>query len=837
MLSTTPARSQRNQTTLLILVVSLTVLLCSPTFGQNTGASSATEQVLHQFDFGTDGYNPKSHLLVDGSGNLYGTTRAGGPTNRGFAFKLTPKAGGGWTETVIHDFGGDNLSEPSDLVFDKAGSLYGTASGGGAFGAGAVFKLTPTSTGYKLSTIHSFQQGGTAGFRPSSRLVFDAAGNLYGTTQLGGGSGCVAGQGCGTVFELTFENGLWIGKVLYRFQGGDLDGASPAVGLVVDGAGNLYGVTQSGGQGALCHSSTNGCGMAFKLTLKSGKWVESETYFFEDEFATGELALDAFGNAYGTTMSDLNHRGNAFELTAGTGSQWNYTILHNFASGTSDGAYPTGGVTLDSSGNVYGATAQVAGGNMGTVFELTSAANVWTEHLLYHFKGGADGENPQAGVTFDSAGNLYGTTSQGGGIDSCTLGCGTAYVLKPTTNGWTESLVHSFSNFNRGVAPESPLLFDTAGHIFGTTPGGGNGGGVIFRLNNRDGVWNYEAAYTFKHYDAKHGVTDGQGPQGLVMDNAGNLYGATGGGGTCTANPTGGCGTIFKLTPNSGGVLSEQILYNFCSQTINCLDGAGPLGGLILDSAGNLYGATPAYGAHNGGTVFKVDPSGVETVLYSFPFKPTANVSYPTGPLLFDSAGNLYGTAIDGGTTSTSCPQGCGGVFELSPTSGGGWTERVLYLFTGGNDGAEPTGNLVMDAAGNLYGTTSIGGTAGFGVAYQLTPTTSGPYQLNALHTFQGGSDGINPTSGLIRDAAGNLYGVTGTGGTLAGGGAAGGTVFELSPSTGGGWSESILHTFGGGTDGFIPFGAVILDAGGNIYGTTELGGVPDGGIVFELTR
>ncbi len=843
MLSATPTRNQRKHRTRLILVASLAALLYVPAFGQSNpdqssmGVPGITEKVLHQFDFGTDGYNPQSHLLVDESGNLYGTTRVGGPTNRGFAFELKPKQGGGWTETVLHDFGGDNLSGPSDLIFDKAGNLYGTASGGGAFGDGAVFKLTPTSTGYKLSTIHSFQ-GGTGGIRPSSRLVFDAAGNLYGTTQIGGGSGCGGGQGCGTVFELSFTNGLWIGKVLYRFQGGDLDGADPTVGLVLDSAGNLYGATQSGGQGALCHISSNGCGMAFKLTHQSGKWVQSAIHFFEDEFATGELALDGSGNVYGTTMSDLNHRGNVFELTAGTGSQWDYTILHNFASGTSDGAYPTGGVTLDTSGNVYGATAQVPGGNMGTVFELTSASNVWTEHLLYHFKGGADGENPQSGVTFDSAGNLYGTTSEGGGINSCTLGCGTAYVLKPTTNGgWTESLLHSFSNFNRGVEPESPLLFDAAGHIFGTTPGGGNGGGVVFRLNNRDGVWNYEAAYTFKRYDPAHGVTDGQSPQGLVMDDSGNLYGATNEGGNCPSNPTArGCGIVFKLTPTSSGGWSERILYNFCPQT-NCLDGSSPVGGPILDSAGNLYGTATTGGVHNGGVVFKVDPSGVETVLYSFPFKTATDVALPTGPLLFDAAGNLYGTAIDGGNTSTLCPQGCGGVFELSPTAGGAWTERVLHLFTGGNDGAEPTGNVVMDPAGNLYGTTLFGGSSGFGIVFQLTPTTSGPYQLTTLHSFQGGSDGIQPPSGLTRDTAGNLYGVTGGGGTTAGGDAADGTVFELSPMTGGGWSESILHSFGAGTDGIIPFGPVMLDGAGNIYGTTELGGVPDGGIVFELTR
>lgn len=317
------------------------------------------------------------------------------------------------------------------------------------------------------------------------------------------------------------------------------------------------------------------------------------------------------------------------------------------------------------------------------------------------------------------------------------------------------------------------------------------------------------------------------------MDGAGNMYGATNAGGKCAFN---GCGTIFKLTPTSDGGWSEQSFYNFCPQTTTCVDGAGPQGGLIFDSAGNLYGTAGGGGAFGAGAVFSVDPNGTETVLYSFPFRPTTNVSSPQGPLLFDAAGNLYGNALTGGVSTSQCPEGCGGVFELLPTAGGGWTERVLYLFTGGNDGAEPTGNLVIDSAGNLYGTASIGGNAGFGVAFQLTPTTSGPYQLTTIHSFQGGSDGIGPTSGLTHDAAGNLYGVTGGGGTLAGS-AADGTVFELSPMTGGGWSESILHSFGAGTDGFIPFGPVILDGAGNIYGTTELGGVPDGGIVFELTR
>jgi uncharacterized repeat protein (TIGR03803 family) len=374
-------------------------------------------------------------------------------------------------------------------------------------------------------------------------------------------------------------------------------------------------------------------------------------------------------------------------------------------------------------------------------------------------------------------------------------------------------------------------LFDSAGHIFGTTPSGGNGGGVIFRLNNRDGVWNYEAAYTFKRYDLAHGVTDGQLPVvGLIMDAAGNLYGTTTAGGTCTVNPGNGCGTVFKLTPNASGGWDERILYNFCSLT-NCADGEGPLGGVVLDSAGNLYGTTYGGGAHDGGTVFKLNPNGLETVLYSFPFKPVANVSNPTGSLLFDAAGNLDGTALSGGPANSQFPQGVGGVFQLvHSASGNGWTEHVLHLFTGGSDGANPPGNLVIDSSGNLYGTATRGGNFGFGDVFQLAPAGNGTYQLSTLYSFQGGSDGGEPTSGLARDAAGNLYGVADPGGNNLG------VVFELSPAGGGAWSESILHTFSGGTDGWFPFGGVILDGAGNIYGTTELGGVPNGGVVFEVT-
>jgi uncharacterized repeat protein (TIGR03803 family) len=806
------------------------------TNSKSFSSASLPEKVLHSFDFGKDGYNPRSRLTVDGNGNVYGTTRIGGPAAAGIAFELKPKSGGGWTETVLHIFGGDNDFYPSDLIFDGAGNLYGTTSNGG-LGYGAVFELMLTATGkYKISTVYSFR-GGSDGAYPASRLVFDSSGNLYGTTQFHGGSGC-NGQGCGTVFELTPANAGWTETVIHSFRGGSADGGNPVSGLILDTSGNLYGVTQVGGAAQCRNQPLYTCGVVFELTPHSGGWTESILYDFAGGHPSGELLIDPVGNLFGTTIGDGRPRGRVFELTH-SGGQWTYSNVHLF-SGGSDGRYPVGGVTIDASGNLYGVTEQGTGQEWGAVFELTPASDGWTERALYHFKAGSDGLNPQAGVTFDSAGNLFGTTYQGGGINSCSLGCGAVFELKPKGGGkWSESLPHSFSSMNNGVDPGGPVVFDSAGNLFGTTIAGGNDGGTVFKLIRKGGGWQYDLVYRFRLYNSKH--PDGEQPTGgLVIDGAGILYGTTSSGGTCQYSSS--CGTLFKLTPKSGGGWRESILYNFCVQT-NCPDGYGPTGSLIFDAAGNLYGTTFGGGAYQGGTVFRVDPTGKETVLYSFQFQPKNDVSYPLGPLLFDAAGNLYGTAINGGPTSPQCPRGCGGVFELV-RSGNGWTESVLHLFLGGTDGAYPSGNLVFDGLGNLYGTTQQGGStvcqAGCGTVFELTPS-NGDWTESLIYTFQGGNDGVSPFSGLTPDISGNMYGTTEVGGGGQNCGGNGfhwcGSVFELSPNAGGGWSESVLYGFNAGTDGVSPSAPVILDSAGNIYGTAGSGGVPGAGVVFELTR
>ena len=316
--------------------------------------------------------------------------------------------------------------------------------------------------------------------------------------------------------------------------------------------------------------------------------------------------------------------------------------------------------------------------------------------------------------------------------------------------------------------------------------------------------------------------TDGDFPEaGLISDAAGNLYGTTIGGGIHNS------GTVFEAIPQEGGSWTEKVLHSFGNGT----DGAIPYAGLILDAAGNLYGTTFEGGIHGYGTVFELSPreggSWTEKVLHSFNSNGTDGF-YPYAGLILDAAGNLYGTTIGGGIHDY------GTVFELSPREDGGWTEKVLHSFNS-NDvvGAYPYAGLILDAAGNLYGTTELGGIHKYGTAFELSPTGGGGWTETVLHSFGNGVDGGYPEAGLIFDAAGNLYGTTVYGGIHNSG-----TVFELTPREGGGWTERVLHSFGNGTDGYEPYACLIFDAAGNLYGTTELGGIhgPDSGTAFELT-
>jgi uncharacterized repeat protein (TIGR03803 family) len=314
-------------------------------------------------------------------------------------------------------------------------------------------------------------------------------------------------------------------------------------------------------------------------------------------------------------------------------------------------------------------------------------------------------------------------------------------------------------------------------------------------------------AQTFSVVHNFTGGSDGGGPlSGFVIDGAGNLYGTTNAGGASNY------GVVFKM--NSSGV--EAVLHSFNGGT----DGANPEGRLIRDKAGNLYGTTTAGGAFGAGTVFGVTSAGKEVVLHSF--NGAAGGADPEAGLAMDASGNLYGTTTGGGTN------GNGTVFKLvRPTAGGKWTEKVLYSFGTGTDGTIPVAGVTLDSAGNVYGTTSAGGTYGYGTVFELTPSGTG-WAENILHNFQDGDDGAVPYAGLIYNK-GNFYGAA-----TEGGSGGGGTVFELTPSSGN-WTFTVLYSQAGwGISG--SFRNLIMTAAGDLYGTTHCDGVNNAGTVYELT-
>ena len=377
----------------------------------------------------------------------------------------------------------------------------------------------------------------------------------------------------------------------------------------------------------------------------------------------------------------------------------------------------------------------------------------------------------------------------------------------------TFTLLHDFASSPDGNSSLAGLIRDAKGNLYGTTVGGGTFGlGTVFKANGSD---KEIVLYSFA------GTLDGAYPRGaLIGDSAGNLYGTTSEGGTSNF------GTVFKVDPTG----HETVLYNFVGNG----DGKEPLGSLTMDAAGNLYGTTQQGGAAACGTVFKLDSTGNETVLYSF--LGGNDGCSPAAGLVRDSAGNFYGTTVYGGLVN-SCIQSCGVVFKVSPSG----KEAVLYRFTGsGGDGNAPEGNLLRDAAtGNLYGTTAEGGaphskaTVGNGIVFMLDPAGNETVLYAFLGTRVGG-DGAGPPAGLVRDAAGNFYGTTN-----AGGAANFGTVFKLDTAG----HETVLYSFTGGTDGEYPFGGLIRDAMGILYGAAWGGGLhktacaPYGcGSIFKLT-
>jgi len=409
-----------------------------------------------------------------------------------------------------------------------------------------------------------------------------------------------------------------------------------------------------------------------------------------------------------------------------------------------------------------------------TVVLTTRTAHAQTYTVIHTFMGGADGDEPNYGLTIDASGNLYGTTFSGD------FGTGTVFMLSPENSSWVLTPLYMFTGGNDGAAPYAAVVFGPDGSLYGTTGfggiqnsecmtgGGKKGCGTVFNLTAANGSWTETVLYDFL------GSSDGALPYGarLIFDQAGNLYGTafSGGGGSCPGSPSG-CGVVYELTPSNGG-WTQSVLYSFTGGN----DGAHPWAGVILDQSGNLYGTT------------------------------------------------------EFGGNSTSCPSGCGVVYELLP-SNGGWTEKVLYTFQNQQDGAQPYAGLIFDSSGNLYGATTSGGTGGGGTVFELTPSGTG-WNFQTLYAFTGGSGqhAGGPTASLVFDNGGNLYGAT------AGDGAYSyGAVFKLTLSSNGTWTYTSLYDFTSGDDGRLPRSNLVFDQYGNLYGTAG-GGATGYGVVFEIT-
>jgi uncharacterized repeat protein (TIGR03803 family) len=686
---------------------------------------------------GFDGGAPGSRLVAGEDGTLYGTTTYGGAYGAGTVFKMTQSG----VSTLVSFNQANGSSPAAGLVVGPDGDLYGTTTSGGTYGSGTAFKVSTTGL---LTTLASFSY--SSGSSPSACLMYGADGNFYGTASYGGS------YGLGTVFSLTTKGAL---AMLVAFD--STKGAYPSAELIQTGDGILYGTTSSGG--------AYGYGTVFSLTTNGTLTTLVSFTYANGAYPTAGLLPNEDGSFFGTTRyGGPNGWGTLFKVTTNG-------VLTTLASFTyAAGGGPVGTLTRGTDGDLYGVTSSGGNSGLGTIFKATTNGALSTRLSF----SGPNGSNPQAALFRDANGNLHGATSSGGSGFNGSSSSGNGTV------------------FRVAFSPMTTPTSITAHPLSRTVPVGGN---ATFTVQTRSSAllqytWHRNGEAIAGATEASYIQTNVQSADSGVAFSClvSNEWGAvSSSNGVLTVLPSGVSGVMYGFTGTDGGASVSR---------------------LVRGSDGHWYGTTVFGGANHSGTVFRMTTNGVLTTLFSFNNSSGVN---PQAGLVEGADGNLYGT------TSSAGPSGYGSVFRLS-TNG---TLTTLIGLSYANGGS-PRGTLLKGADGTLYGTSYYGGPYGYGTVFALT--TNGT--ISTLAGF-GYTNGAYPSGDLVRDNDGTLLGTTTSGGATGNG-----SVFRL--STNGNLTAVVSFNT---ADGYYPQGGLMSGDDGAFYGTATYGGSFGYGTLFQVTR
>ncbi|OYW76315.1 MAG: hypothetical protein B7Z37_09475 [Verrucomicrobia bacterium 12-59-8] len=735
--------------------------------------SSASLQPM--FQYLSTGTAPLAGIFKAADGTFYGTMSAGGTYGSGTVVRMSQ---GGTLSTLANFYNNTNgtlsgSSPQCSLIQSADGNFYGTTNSGGANGYGCVFKMTPAGQTTVLTSFNYYTS--PMGATPSCGLTLGTDGNFYGVTQNGGSSGV------GTVFKVTTSGSL---STLVSFTGssGANLGSSPRAGLILASDGNFYGTTATGGAG--------GFGTVFKITpagvLTTLVQFTGTAGTYPGSTPLAALVQGADGDLYGTTsLGGVNNLGTVFKVTTAA----TFTSLASFtgSSGSVMGSTPKGALIQLADGNFYGTTTLGGLNNLGTVFQITSTGGLSTLVNFTGSTGSALGSTPQGALVTGNDGAMYGTTNAGG-----LNNVGTVYKVSAGGQFFTLVNCTAAPNFGR-------LTQGADGALYGATLGGGGaiGYGTLFAAP-LGGV-----PSTINTLVPASGTTALNARAGLLLGPDGNYYGTTSAGGVVNS------GSVFQLTP--AGIYTTLVSFTGTSGTN---PGSSPQAALIFGSDGNYYGTTSAGGSSSSGTIFKLTPAGVQTVVINFTGTSGANLgSSPQGPLTQGTDGNYYGSTTTGGTGG-----GFGTIFKITPA--GVLTTLVNFTGTAGAaPGSAPLGVLSQGLDGSFYGSTSSGGLNGFGTVFKVTP--DGVFSSLANFTGTTGAlPGATPSGGLFAGVDGCFYGVTSGGGDYGFG-----TLFRLAPDG----SINTLYSFSGRSEGLAPNYGLFLASDGSFYGG-------DGTAIYRFT-